>query len=75
MFPATIGAYNANTRAPIVHLPRSWARDEPAEEPQKAPQTAPPGPNVRRAAQTTGTKKRVDPTAELAREILGVDPV
>jgi hypothetical protein len=75
MFPATIGAYNANTRPPVVHLPRSWARDEPPEEPQKTPEAPAPGPNVRRAAKATTGQKRVDPTAELAREILGTDPV
>ena len=75
MFPASIGGWNSNTQQSVVHLPRSWKRDEPTETPSKTPQPAAVGPGVRKAANSLVSSKRVDPTAELAREILGIDAV
>ena len=75
MFPATIGGWNANTQPAVVHLPRAWKRDDPPEAPPKQSEPAAPAPGVRRAAKPAANAKRVDPTAELAREILGTEAV
>ena len=69
MFPATIGVLNARHRPKKwTHMPRKWAKDEDVPEPEM---DATVGPGVRRAAEPNTGNKKVDPTEELAKEILG----
>ena len=69
MFPATIGVLNARHRPKKwTHMPRKWAKDEEVTQPEM---DATVGPGVRRAAEPKIGNKKVDPTEELAKEILG----
>ena len=70
MFPATIGHLNARHRPKKwTHIPRKW--DNKEKEEQEPEMDATVGPGVRRAAEPKIGYKKVDPTEELAKEILG----
>ena len=70
MFPASIGAYNQRTRIPA----RPVAPPQPQPVAKRAPETKPEnehGHGQRKAGEISLTGKPKDPTADLAKQILG----